>query len=108
MVKPGRKQWQNEQTRGNEDFGEQFIEEAHRVLRPAASFLLSSPYPKHGVSSGNPYHVHEYRPEEMQNILERHFILDEVLCREVDTLIVHYFRCHKSDPSNCSQLTREF
>jgi SAM-dependent methyltransferase len=48
------------------------LEELKRVLRPGGVFLISSPnrdvYPP-----GNPHHVREYRPDELQAELEQRF-----------------------------------
>ena len=48
------------------------IAELRRVLRPGGVLLISSPnrdvYPP-----GNPHHVHEYRPEELQSELQARF-----------------------------------
>ena len=52
--------------------GRDALDELKRVLRPDGVLLVSSPnrdvYPP-----GNPHHVHEYRPEELQAELEERF-----------------------------------
>jgi 2-polyprenyl-3-methyl-5-hydroxy-6-metoxy-1,4-benzoquinol methylase len=75
-----------------QDVAKAFVEEAGRVLRADGQLLLSSPHCSTGEHSGNPYHVYEYRPEEMRALLETCFSVDEVLSRTVDTMIIHYFR----------------
>ncbi len=46
------------------DVGQKFLAEAHRILRPNGLMLLSSPYCRTKAHSGNPYHIHEYTPDE--------------------------------------------
>jgi 2-polyprenyl-3-methyl-5-hydroxy-6-metoxy-1,4-benzoquinol methylase len=48
------------------------VEELARVLRPDGVVLVSSPNPRR-YPPGNPYHVHEFTPEELRSLLERHF-----------------------------------
>ncbi|MFW5738916.1 MAG: class I SAM-dependent methyltransferase [Myxococcota bacterium] len=74
-----------------------FVTEARRVLRPSGQLLLSSPHPRHGTHSGNPYHAYEYPPEEMRALLETRFDVVDVSSRGVDELIIHYFHAKKPE-----------
>jgi hypothetical protein len=57
--------------------------------------LLSSPYLVAGGHSGNPFHVHEYRPEEIKSLMGRWFVVEEEVTRQVDRLHVLYLRCRR-------------
>lgn len=72
-----------------------FLAEAHRVLVKSGLLIVSSPHCTNAPHSGNPYHVHEYQPEELRKILERHFGIVEIISREVDNLIITVFVCSK-------------
>ena len=48
------------------------VKELARVLRPDGALLVSSPNPR-VYPPGNPHHVHEFVPEELRAVLERHF-----------------------------------
>lgn len=61
----------------------EFLAELRRVLSPDGILLLSTPNalytrPVDGKPS-NPFHVHEYRPDELRDELERSFIVEELL-----------------------------
>lgn len=75
--------------------GVDFVAECHRVLRPGGLLLLSSPYMANGMHSGNPWHVHEYQPEEIRALIHPWFLVEEEVTREVDTLTVLYLRCRR-------------
>lgn len=72
------------------EVGMRFLAEARRVLRPGGLLLLTSPSSRNGQHSGNPYHVHEYHPEEIREAVEQRFHLEEMRARNVDNLIVQY------------------
>jgi 2-polyprenyl-3-methyl-5-hydroxy-6-metoxy-1,4-benzoquinol methylase len=72
-----------------------FIDESARVLRPNGLLLLSSPYCRSGNHSGNPYHLREYRPEELKAMLQRKFSMESVISKDVDILTVLYVTCRK-------------
>ena len=77
------------------DIGQRFLTEAHRVLRPNGLLLISSPYCRTKPHSGNPYHIHEYTPEEISAVVSRHFTIQETQSRDVDILTVLYMDCRK-------------
>ncbi|MBX3748143.1 MAG: class I SAM-dependent methyltransferase [Verrucomicrobiae bacterium] len=73
--------------------GKAFLEESLRVLRPDGQLLLSSPYCRTAAHSGNPHHLHEYAPAEIESLLQPDWSIEERLSREVDNLTVLYLRC---------------
>src|SRR3989344_882677 len=73
-----------------------FLAEVSRVLKSGGELLLSSPYPKTGNHSGNQFHLHEYRPEEMRALLEKYFKVTEAFSRPCANLIVSYYRAVKT------------
>jgi SAM-dependent methyltransferase len=48
------------------------VAELKRVLRPDGMLLISSPN-RDVYTPGNPHHVHEFRPEELESVLQAHF-----------------------------------
>lgn len=68
-----------------------FLEELHRVLRSGGSLLLSTPNanytrPVNGKPS-NPFHVHEYTPEDLRRELGKCFSIDQFLGQTLDDSI---------------------
>jgi hypothetical protein len=45
--------------------------------------------------SGNPFHIHEYQPEEIQALVSELFAIENVTTQEVDIMKVLYMRCRK-------------
>jgi len=74
------------------EIGRGFVSE---VLREDGLFLISSPDCHTQENSGNPYHVHEYRPDEIMSLLESHFLIQEIEERKVDNLTALYVTCKK-------------
>ncbi|MFV0377204.1 MAG: class I SAM-dependent methyltransferase [Mangrovibacterium sp.] len=75
-----------------ETVGDQFYQECKRVLKPSGKLVLSSPYPIVGEHSGNPYHIKEYKAEEIRTKLrENQFSILQEESRKVDNLIVTIF-----------------
>lgn len=70
------------------DVARAFIRESHRILRPQGVLVVSSPHCQDGDHSGNPYHEHEYRPEELQELLAPCFDTVEEQSRTVRRLVV--------------------
>ena len=49
-----------------------FVREVHRVLKPGGKFIVTTPNAPMSLTR-NPWHVREYRPEELTNMLECSF-----------------------------------
>ena len=52
---------------------ERFVGELARVLRESGLAILSTPNALTHLGPGNPFHVHEFKPEELRALLGRHF-----------------------------------
>ena len=78
------------------EVGQKFLAEAHRVLRPGGRLLISSPYCRTAAHSGNPYHIHEYQPEEIQLLIGSYFKIENCERRDVDVMTVLYLTCQKT------------
>ncbi len=65
-----------------------FVAELSRVLAPDGMVILSTPNANHtrpvNGKPRNPFHVHEYRPEELKSELERHFSTVTLLSQVLD------------------------
>ena len=77
------------------EVGKSFLRECSRVLRPEKTLLLSSPYCRTKPHSGNPFHIHEYQPDEIKHVLSKYFFVEDLITRDVDDLTVLYFRCRR-------------
>jgi ubiquinone/menaquinone biosynthesis C-methylase UbiE len=77
------------------EVGQSFLRECSRVLRPEGTLLLSSPYCRTKPHSGNPFHIHEYQPEEIKAAVSKYFFVDDVITKDVDDLTVLYLRCRR-------------
>ena len=77
------------------DVGRKFLTEAKRVLRLGGRLLISSPFCRTQAHSGNPYHIHEYRPDEIKTLLSEFFEIEDYESREVDIMTVLYINCKK-------------
>jgi ubiquinone/menaquinone biosynthesis C-methylase UbiE len=75
--------------------GEFFISEAARVLNAEGMLFLSSPHCITGEHSGNPYHVYEYKPQEIIALVEKKFDIVKVISRRVDKLVISYIQARK-------------
>ena len=53
-----------------------FVREAHRVLRPDGTLIVTAPLLNAGRHSGNPYHMYEFTGDELRQLLETHFECD--------------------------------
>ncbi|NOT47722.1 MAG: class I SAM-dependent methyltransferase, partial [Acidobacteria bacterium] len=68
-----------------------FLAELRRVLRPHGTLILSTPNanytkPVDGKPS-NPFHIFEYKPDQLRTELETHFYLDSFLGQSLDPSI---------------------
>ena len=77
------------------EVGRRFVAEAHRVLRMGGRLLISSPYCRTAVHSGNPFHIHEYQPDEIHSLINGHFKIENCEWRDVDVMTVLYLTCKK-------------
>jgi ubiquinone/menaquinone biosynthesis C-methylase UbiE len=77
------------------EVGQSFLRESSRILRREGTLLLSSPYCRTKPHSGNPFHIHEYQPEEIKGAISKYFFLDDVTTRYVDDLAVLYMCCRR-------------
>ena len=77
------------------EIGRCFLKESERTLRPDGLLLLSSPYCRTMKHSGNPFHIHEYQPEEIHALVSEFFAIETVTTQEVDIMKVLYMRCRK-------------
>jgi ubiquinone/menaquinone biosynthesis C-methylase UbiE len=77
------------------DVARLFLQESCRVLREGGELYMSSPFCVTGEHSGNPYHIKEYRPEEMHALVQPYFEVVSVLSRPVDNLIVSMFHLRR-------------
>ncbi|MCH5329795.1 MAG: class I SAM-dependent methyltransferase [Alistipes sp.] len=50
----------------------EFVREVYRVLKPGGTFILTTPNASMSLTR-NPYHIREYHPDELRNILECEF-----------------------------------
>ena len=75
-----------------EEIGRRFIQESARLLKPSGMLFVSSPHCPAKKHSGNPYHIKEYTPDEMEALLKPYYDIVEVTSRNVDVLIVNLFR----------------
>lgn len=72
-----------------------FLNEANRVLEHDGLMILSSPHCNDAPHSGNPYHIREYRPNEMRQLLFPKFNIIEEKSKIVDNLTMTIFYCQK-------------
>jgi ubiquinone/menaquinone biosynthesis C-methylase UbiE len=77
------------------EVGQSFLRESARVLRPEGTLLLSSPYCRTKSHSGNPFHIHEYQPEEIKDAVSKYLLVEDVITKDVDDLTVLYLRCRR-------------
>jgi ubiquinone/menaquinone biosynthesis C-methylase UbiE len=75
------------------EVGQSFLRESSRIVRQEGTLLMSSPYCRTKPHSGNPFHIHEYQPEEIKGAIRKYFFLDDVITRDVGDLTVLYMRC---------------
>lgn len=91
-----------------------FLSELHRVLRSDGLLLLSTPnanysQPVDGVPA-NPYHIHEYTPDELRGEIEAHFTIEKLLGQGLDPAagIPPFFEAQKRLPKDAATRIRLF
>jgi SAM-dependent methyltransferase len=77
------------------EIGQRFLRESWRVIRADGLLLLSSPYSRTKPHSGNPFHIHEYQPDEIKGAVGKSFFVEDVITRDVGDLTVLYMRCRR-------------
>lgn len=80
-----------------ENVAQVFFSECSRVLRKHGKVIVSSPHCANGKHSGNPYHIKEYRPEELTLLMKPYFNILDTYCREVDNLTITMFVVEKKN-----------
>lgn len=91
-----------------------FVAELWRVLRPGGNLILSTPNanysrPVNGVPS-NPFHIHEYEPEELRAEIETQFRIESFLGQGLDESIrvSPFYEGQKRMPKDIGSQTRLF
>jgi 2-polyprenyl-3-methyl-5-hydroxy-6-metoxy-1,4-benzoquinol methylase len=79
----------------NKKTGIQFISEVHKVLKQNGILLLSAPRHKTREHSGNPYHIIEYKLNELVEIIDPFFHVNTIQRREVDDLNIYFIEAIK-------------
>ena len=89
-----------------------FLAELERVLTPDGTLILSTPnanysQPVNGVPA-NPFHVHEYEPDELKAELEKHFSVERFLGQDLDGSIKvsPFFEGQKRMPKDAATQAR--
>jgi SAM-dependent methyltransferase len=69
----------------------EFLSELRRVLRIGGVLILSTPNARYtepvNGKPANPFHVHEYQPDELRGELERQFVIERFLGQRLDPSI---------------------
>ena len=88
--------------------------ELHRILVPGGSLLLSTPnanysQPVDGVPA-NPFHVHEYTPDELRGELAAYFQVESLLGQTLDerTGIPPFYEAQRRLPKDAATRMRLF
>ena len=68
-----------------------FVREVSRVLRPGGRFVVSTPNAPMSLTR-NPWHVREYKADELRNLLECHFSKVEIYGVVGNDKIMEYYR----------------
>lgn len=89
-----------------------FLSELKRIIKGAGTLILSTPnanYTKPVNSKpSNPFHIHEYAPNELREEIERHFLIDQFLgqCLRDDFGIPPFYDAQIRLPKDLATQTR--
>ena len=71
-----------------------FLREIFRVLKPGGKLLLTTPNKLMSLSR-NPWHIREYTPFEMKDILRKYFVKSEVKGVYGNDIVMEYYKKNK-------------
>ena len=71
-----------------------FLKEIFRVLKPGGKLLLTTPNKLMSLSR-NPWHIREYTPFEMKDILRKYFVKSEVKGVYGNDIVMEYYQKNK-------------
>ena len=71
-----------------------FLSEIFRVLKPGGKLLLTTPNKLMSLSR-NPWHIREYTPFEMKDILRKYFVKSEVKGVYGNDIVMEYYQKNK-------------
>lgn len=71
-----------------------FLREIFRVLKPGGKLLLTTPNKLMSLSR-NPWHIREYTPFEMKDILRKYFVKSEVKGVYGNDIVMEYYQKNK-------------
>jgi SAM-dependent methyltransferase len=74
---------------------EKFVAEIHRVLKPGGKFIVTTPNKPMSLTR-NPWHIREYTPEELENLLKSYFPTLEKLGVFGNEKILAYYNKNKA------------
>lgn len=73
---------------------ELFLKEIHRVLKRGGKLILTTPNSRMSLSR-NPWHVREYTADELKNLMQKYFSIEESFGVFGNQLIMEYFEKNK-------------
>ena len=81
----------------------EFVREVQRVLKPGGRFIVSTPNAPMSLTR-NPYHVREYRADELKNILECDFSHVEALGVFGNKKVMNYYEKNRRSVERIARL----